>query len=96
MLVDLFCNDELVIEKCNEIINSMKFGNNDLSNADVLSHLNTQNNVPARIDQHGNIIRKTAQSFNQNLMQPQLNRFATGLYMNQDNDTENSNMDNNT
>lgn len=60
MLVDLFCNDELVIEKCNEIINSMKFGNNDLSNADVLSHLNTQNNVPARIDQHGNIIRKTA------------------------------------
>jgi hypothetical protein len=41
MLIDLFCNDELVIEKCNEIINQINNGNNEFSNADVLSHLNT-------------------------------------------------------
>lgn len=44
MLVDLFCNDELVQKKCNDILTNMRLNNNDLQSVDLLNHLNSDNN----------------------------------------------------
>ena len=64
MLVDLFCNDDFVQRKCNEILTNMRLNNNDLQSVDLLNHLNTdENNIPSVIDAHGNVERKSA-SFN--------------------------------
>lgn len=66
MLVDLFCNDELVQKKCQEILTNMRLNNNDLQTVDLMNHINTDdNNMPAIIDEHGNVSRKTTSFMNQ-------------------------------
>ena len=66
MLVDLFCNDELVQKKCQEILTNMRLNNNDLQTVDLMNHINTDdNNMPAIIDEHGNVSRKTTSFINQ-------------------------------
>lgn len=50
-LIDLFCNDEQVQQVCDDILNKMNKINYDLSNVDMLQHINTNHkDVPATID----------------------------------------------
>ena len=71
MLVDLFCNDEAVISICEDILNSFSYNNNDLTQVDMLSHLNTNDGgTPATIDEFGNVVRK-AKSFSSVSYRPQ-------------------------
>ena len=71
MLIDLFCNDEAVISICEDILNTFSYNNNDLTNLDMLSHLNTnKQDMPATIDEFGNVVRK-AQSFSSVTYRPQ-------------------------
>jgi hypothetical protein len=41
MLIDLFCNDEAVQQIAEDILNSFSNNNNDLTNVDMMSHINT-------------------------------------------------------
>ena len=61
LLVDLFCNDDTVQKISIDILNNMKNNNKDLSTVDMLSHLNTNlSDIPATIDEFGNVTRKIA------------------------------------
>lgn len=61
LLVDLFCNDDTVQKISIDILNNMNNNNKDLSTVDMLSHLNTNlSDIPATIDEFGNVTRKIA------------------------------------
>ena len=61
--MDLFCNDETVQSIFESLTASFSQFNQDLSNVDLMSFINTNaSDMPATIDQHGNVDRRT-QSF---------------------------------
>ena len=56
----------------------MEKSNLDVSNVDLLQHLNTKSDVPATIDTYGNVIRRGI-SFDEARVVHPLNSHATAL-----------------
>ena len=58
LLIDLFCNDELVQQITNDVLAQNRIQNNDLTTLDMLAQIQKDPNaLPQSIDQNGNVIR---------------------------------------
>lgn len=64
LLIDLFCNDEMVQQICTDILNRMRKDNVDLSNIDMLTYLNTdKQGQTSNIDPNGNVQRRAKSAY---------------------------------